>query len=192
MDPTGRLNASVRTGRRCGTASRLSTFLIASALLAACGTSEQSPPLVNAKGETPVQEAKAAASGQEPAAEPPRNSDARSVDGYKRDAARRIYFKSTARLYDGAPPPILKSIVVVSVEIDAQGAVTQVRIVRSNGYRELEQHAVKSVRDASPLPVPHASLVKRGRLSYYETWLFRDDAKFQIRSLAEVQATVPD
>ena len=41
--------------------------------------------------ESPVAEAKAAAAGKLPDAEPPRESQARSIDGYKRDAARRIY-----------------------------------------------------------------------------------------------------
>jgi protein TonB len=161
-------------------------------LLTACGTSSDSPKLTSPTGETPVQEAKAAATGKEPDAEPPRESNARTLDGYKRDAARRIYFRSTPKLYDGAPPPLLKSIVVLSLEIDAQGAIKQLKMIRSNGFRDLEQRAMQSVRDAAPLPIPREGLLKRGRLEYYETWLFRDDDRFQIRSLAEPQAGVPD
>ena len=165
--------------------------LLVALLLAACAPTSDSPKLTSPTGETPVQEARAAASGKEPDAEPPRESEARTLDGYKRDAARRIYFRSIGKLYDGLPPPLLKSIVVLSIEIDAQGAVKQVKLIRSNGYRDLEQRAMQSVRDAGPLPIPRESLLKRGRLEYYETWLFRNDDRFQIRSLAEPQADAP-
>ncbi len=140
--------------------------------------------------ETPVAEARAAASGREPEAEPARESDARDVDGYKRDAARRIYFKSASLLYDGAPPPVLKSLVILSIRIDADGRPTRVSVIRSNGFRDLEERAIKSVHDAAPLPVPRSSVLTRGAVEYYETWLFRDDHRFQIRSLADVQRSI--
>jgi hypothetical protein len=35
-------------------------------------------------------------------------------------------------------------------------------------------------------------LLKVGTMEYYETWLFRDDERFQIRSLAEAQQSPPD
>jgi protein TonB len=44
------------------------------------------------------------------------------------------------------------------------------------------------VRAAAPFPAPPTSLLRRGTLEIAETWLFRDDGKFQVRSLAEVQA----
>jgi protein TonB len=150
--------------------------------LISCGT--KPPP---APAETPVAEAKAAAKGLEPEAEPPRESDARNVDGYKRDAAKRIYFRNTKRLFDGAPPALLKSIVILSIRIDPKGTPLRVALVRGNGNKDLEQRAIQSVHDAAPLPIPRGSLLTKGALEYYETWLFRDDERFQIRSLAEVQ-----
>ena len=154
----------------------------ATLMLVSCGTPKPPPP-----PETPVAEAKAAASGKEPDAEPPRESDARTVDGYKRDAARRIYFRNTKLLFDGAPPPMLKSVVILSIRVDAEGKPLRVTVVRGNGQHDLEIRAIESVRTAAPLPVPRASLLTRGALEYYETWLFRDDERFQVRSLAEVQ-----
>ncbi len=175
----------------------LATAVAALALaVGACGTQpasvdpKQTVPTVT--GETPVAEAKDAAAGRAPEAEPPRESAARTVDGYKRDAARRLYFRNTALLYDGLPPPLLKSIVVLSIRVDAQGKPQRVAVMRSNGFKELEQRAMKSVHDAAPLPVPHAAVLKRGSLEFYETWLFRDDGRFQIRSLAEAQATIAE
>ncbi len=173
------------------TGARLVCAAFACALVASCGTSTDRK-IETASGETPVAEAKAAASGREPGAEPPRESKARSIEGYKRDAARRVYFNNTKLLFDGAPPPVLKSIVVLSIRVDANGAPQRVSVMRSNGYRDLEQRAVKSVQDASPLPVPHDAVVKKGAVDYVETWLFRDDGRFQIRSLAEAQASIDD
>lgn len=167
---------------------RLACVAIAFGMIAACST--QSDSTLKTPPESPVAEAKAAAKGTEPDAEPPRESNARNIDGYKRDAARRVYFRNTAQLFDGAPPPVLKSIVVLSIKIDATGLPLAVGVMRSNGFRDLEQRAIKSVRDAAPLPIPHSAVVKRGSVDYVETWLFRDDGRFQIRSLADVQRSI--
>lgn len=124
--------------------------------------------------------------------QPARESTAASLDGYKRDAARRIYFSNRTLLFDGAPPPVLKSLVVLSIRTDAAGKPTRVAVLRSNGYRDLEQRAIRSVHDAAPLPVPRASVLHKGAVEYVETWLFRDDGRFQIRSLAVAQQSVDD
>ena len=163
--------------------------IVTTASLAACSSTDTDrKPLA----ESPVTEAKAAASGKEPGAEPPRESGARTVDAYKRDAARRIYFRNTPLLYDGAPPPALKSLVILSIRLDAQGTPTRVSVVRSNGFRDLERRAIQSVHDAAPLPVPRAALLSKGSVEYYETWLFRGDDRFQIRSLAEAQQSIDE
>jgi protein TonB len=178
-------------GTRASVPSALTTgawFVALSVILVACSTKYE--PRKGA--ESPVAEAKAAAKGKEPDAEPPRESTARNVDGYKRDAALRIYFKSPSLLYDGAPPPVLKSLVILSVRVDAQGKPVRVTVVRSNGFRDLEQRAIKSVHDAAPLPVPASTVLTKGAIEYYETWLFRDDDRFQIRSLAEAQQLLRD
>ena len=175
-------------GRNAIDLCRVACAAAAFALIAACST--QSDSTLKTPPESPVAEAKAAAKSAEPDAEPPRESNSRSIDGYKRDAARRVYFRNTAQLFDGAPPPVLKSIVVLSIKVDATGLPLAVGVMRSNGYRDLEQRAIKSVRDAAPLPIPHAAVIKRGSVDYVETWLFRDDGRFQIRSLAEVQKSI--
>ncbi len=179
------LHARARSAiESCG----LGCVVIVLGLFAACGTQSSSKPATTE--ESPVAEAKAAAKGTDPEAEPPRESKARSIDGYKRDAARRLYFRNTPQLFDGAPPPVLKSVVVLSIRVDANGVPLRVTVMRSNGFRDLEQRAIKSVHDAAPLPVPPVAIVKQGTLEYVETWLFRDDGRFQIRSLAEAQASI--
>ena len=162
--------------------------MILALTLAGCSTkTDQARPV-----ESPVAEAKSAAAGKEPDAEPPRESQARNVDGYKRDAARRIYFRNASHLFEGAPPPVLKSIVVLTIHADAKGTPTSVKVMRSNGYRDLEQVAIRSVHDAAPLPIPHSAVLKKGGIEYVETWLFRDDGRYQIRSLAEAQRSVDE
>ena len=166
---------------------RIACAAIVLGLFAACSTQ---PDSGTGAAPSPVAEAKAAAKGTEPEAEPPRESKARSIDGYKRDAARRLYFRNSPYLFDGAPPPVLKSVVVLSIKVDSKGVPLRVTVVRSNGIRDLEQRAIKSVHDAAPLPVPLAAIVLRGSVEYVETWLFRDDGRFQIRSLAKAQASI--
>ena len=113
-----------------------------------------------------------------------------SMDGYKREVALTIYRSSAGKLFEGAPPPLLKSVVVLRVDIDAAGTPRRVSVLRSNGFRDLEQLAVESVRRAAPLPPPGAELLSsNGDAEFVETWLFRDDGRFQIRSLAETQAS---
>lgn len=118
-------------------------------------------------------------------------SDAQSVDGYKRDVARCIYRANASLLFEGVPPPTLRAVVVLSIRIDSNGNAQQLYVVRSNGYKKLEEVALRSVRHAAPLPVPNRLIVRNGGVEFVETWLFRDDGRFQIRSLAEAQATLP-
>ena len=38
----------------------------------------------------------------------------------------------------------------------------------------------------------HAAVIRKGGIDYVETWLFRDDGRYQIRSLADAQRSVDD
>ncbi len=107
---------------------------------------------------------------------------------YKREMACLIHARNGAHLYDGAPPPALRSVVVLSIGVDPAGRLVRVRVLRSNGIRELEHRAVQSVRAATPLPAPGKPMIRQGRTEITETWLFRDDGRFRVRSLASVQA----
>jgi protein TonB len=113
-------------------------------------------------------------------------SSAPSLAAYKADVARHIHRSSARETFEGAPPPLLKSIVVLEITVEPSGAV-RARVVRSNGLRALEARALRSVRRASP--VPRWSGAGGRRIHYYETWLFRHDGRFQIRSIAPPQAS---
>ncbi|HZH05510.1 MAG TPA: TonB family protein [Lautropia sp.] len=123
-----------------------------------------------------------------PVCVPPRAGATTTPDSYKRDVACRIHARNSAQLYEGAPPPVLRSIVVLSLRIDASGRPVRIGVLRSNGIRALERRAIQSVRAAAPLPLPAGRMLKQGSADIVETWLFRDDGRFQVRTLAMVQA----
>jgi protein TonB len=152
----------------------------AAALAAACGA----PP-------TPPAEQPAAPVSPEPAVPPkaaaPRLPPPKTpLDAYKRELAQRILDANAARTFEGAPPHLLRAVVVLQLTIDRTGKVTQVKTLRTRDGA-MAKVATDSVRTAAPLPAPPASLLRRGTLELAETWLFRDDGKFQVRSLAEEQ-----
>jgi periplasmic protein TonB len=110
-----------------------------------------------------------------------------TLEGYKKQAARHIVAASP-EAFDGKLPEILKSVVVLDLTIDRDGKVVKATVRRSNGYKDLEATALESMRRAGRLPAPSVA-VHRGAptITYLETWLFRADGRFQIRSLAEPQ-----
>ncbi len=119
-------------------------------------------------------------------------SAAATLDAYKRDAAQHIHKANADHIFEGAPPPRLKSVVVLAIAVDAGGGVKSVSVQRSNGHRELEQRAMQSVRLASPLPRPTRAVMRGVTAGYFETWLFREDGRFQVRSVAMEQARSSD
>jgi len=112
------------------------------------------------------------------------------IERYKAEVARRIVAASPDR-HTTDLPPILKSIVVLDISVDRTGRPVRVVVWRSNGYEELEARALDSVRlAAGALPPPAEGLLGGGdTVRFLETFLFRHDGRFQIRSLEP--ATMP-
>jgi len=113
------------------------------------------------------------------------------LDAYKRDVAQRILDANAARTFEGAPPHLLRAVVVLQYTVDGRGTLTGLRTLRSP-EGAMAKVAVESLRAAAPLPAPPADLLRKGKLEVAETWLFRDDGRFQVRSLAESQPPVVD
>lgn len=110
---------------------------------------------------------------------------ARTVAEYKVHVAQRIA-SASAETFADPLPEVLKSIVVLDIHIDRHGMPQQVSIRRSNGIRSLEKRAEESVRRAAPFDAPSSSLLRgAGAVQFLETFLFRDDGRFQIRTLVE-------
>lgn len=108
-----------------------------------------------------------------------------TLEGYKKSVAERIA-SSSADIFAEPLPEMFKSIVVLDIIIDSQGRLTQVSVRRSNGFKTLENRAMDSVKRAAPFVAPAFTVRGRdGSVRFLETFLFRDDGRFRIRSLVE-------
>jgi hypothetical protein len=106
-----------------------------------------------------------------------------TLDDYKRIVAKRIAAASRDT-YSEPVPDMLKSIVVLEITLDKAGAPLEVAVYRTNGYEALSARAIASVVDAAPFAPPASALLQGdGSVSFLETFLFRDDDSFQLRSL---------
>jgi protein TonB len=170
--------------------SRLSHFvLIVTLVLVACGSPATAPPKVSGPSPAPIvtppiqtvdaaPTASASLSALRLAARDP------ALDDWKRVAAERVYAVNRAHLFDGRPEHLLRAVIVVEATVDREGRVTRSKILRSPGIASLDGVALASLKAASPLPAPPSKLVARGPLVFSETWLFRKDGRFQLRTLA--------
>lgn len=152
--------------------------LIATALLAGCATRTADTP---APAPAPTARTPSPVAAEEPA------SAANTVDAYKRDLALRIAQANAAKVFAGRPQALLRSVIVLRYAIDANGRLVHSEIQRSNRDRETESTALASLRGAAPFPKPAPHLLRRGRLELSETWLFNNDGRFQLRTIAEAQ-----
>src|SRR3989442_12687144 len=113
----------------------------------------------------------------------PLPSAAQTLDGYKRDVAKRIAAASAAS-YSAPLPEVMKSIVVLEITVDDLGTPLTVSVLRTNGYPQLAQRALQSVAKAAPFAAPESALLQgASSMSFLETFPFRDDDSFQLRSL---------
>lgn len=112
-----------------------------------------------------------------------KGAPALTLDGYKREVAAAIAAKNR-HMFTDPLPEMFKSIVVLDITIDRDGNLERIAVRRSNGFKQLEARALDSVREAAPYAAPNR-LVRRGAgsVQFLETFLFRDDGRFQIRSL---------
>lgn len=118
---------------------------------------------------------------------PDATSTARTIDGYKIALANRIVQVSSTKVFIGRPQPLLRSVVVLKYAVDAEGKLLRSEILRSNRDRATENTALSSLRAAAPFPKPASSLLRNGRVELVETWLFNNDGRFQLRTIAEPQ-----
>lgn len=114
-------------------------------------------------------------------------SSASSVDGYKRDLALRISQVNANKVYPGRPQALLRSVVVLRYAVDARGNLVRSEIMRSNRDGETESTALATLRNSAPFPKPASHLLRRGQLELSETWLFNNDGRFQLRTIAQPQ-----
>jgi protein TonB len=151
-------------------------FLLAAAMLAGCA---HSPPAETAgtrrHGVEPVDTTR---DGM---------STAATIDSYKADLAQRIYQVNSTRVYTTRPQALLRSVVVLKYAVDGGGNLVRSEIARSNHDRATEATALASLRNSAPFPKPAPHLLRNGRVEMHESWLFNNDGRFQLRSIALVQ-----
>jgi hypothetical protein len=109
---------------------------------------------------------------------PPRN-----WDEYKLRAAQRITQANPSETFSGALPESLASIPVLQVQLNADGSIRSIDVLRTPRFHpHTLQLATQAIRRAAPFgPVGH--LPRPWQFS--ETFLYNDDFKFQLRTLAE-------
>jgi hypothetical protein len=159
--------------------SRIASWVAASALLAAgCKTAEAPAP-------APVAGARPSASASAPA---PAARSYGSVMDYRQAAGNAIYAANASLRSTGTLPALLRSIVVLEVEVDGNGKVALARIKRGGADAAMNPVAIDTLRKAS-LPVPSRNLLnRRGTVEYMETWFFDNDGKFQLMAFNPPQA----
>lgn len=115
-------------------------------------------------------------------------STASSIDAYKNEVALRIHAASPD-ISTGRPQDLLRAVIVLNVIMDRNGQPTRITIQRTPGDAEAEQRAIRSVQRAAPFPRPSNAILRgRSGVEFSETWLFNDDGRFQLRTLAQGQA----
>jgi protein TonB len=156
------------------------TVILCALVAAGCTLRSQKP-------ETPPSQPEVIPPGPVAKPSPPTSPAKRptTLDSYKIDVAKRIASASTD-LFSDPLPEVLKSIVVLDIAIGRDGVPQQVTVRRSNGFRQLEQRAEASVRKAAPFAAPGPEVLRgASSVRFLETFLFREDGRFQIRSLVE-------
>ena len=112
-----------------------------------------------------------------------RPSEAQTPLEYRSDGARHIYAAYAKHIHKGKMPPLLYGIAIIETEIDAQGNVQNVRVVRKPAAAEVEPWAVTMIKAASPFPAP----AKMGSVRYTDIWLVDKSGRFQLDTLTEGQ-----
>ncbi|HKT92244.1 MAG TPA: TonB family protein [Paraburkholderia sp.] len=120
---------------------------------------------------------------------PPAAINSATLDDYRTTVARHIVEHNPSYVLHGAPQAMLRSLVVVSFTVNRNGQIVKSSVYRTNGDNEAEATALATLRRAAPLPPPPGGLLNSaGQLEMFEDWLFNDNGKFQLRTLASPQA----
>jgi protein TonB len=146
---------------------------LTASILAGCATSLETRPLdsVNGMAET-------TSDG---------TSTAATLHGYKTDIAQRISQVNSTKVYVGRPQPLLRSVIVVKFHVDGNGQLLRSDILRTNHDHVSEATALATLRNTAPFPKPAAHLLRQGRVEILESWLFNNDGRFQLRTIAMPQ-----
>jgi protein TonB len=111
----------------------------------------------------------------------------RTLDAYKAEVAQHVMRHNSGQTFSGRLPPMLPAIVVLNITVDEDGELQDVAVQRSRDP-DASEVALASIRRSGPLPKPAKLLATHMRaLTFSETFLFNDQYRFQLRSLAGPQ-----
>jgi periplasmic protein TonB len=120
---------------------------------------------------------------------PPAAINSNTLDDYRAAVAKRIVERNPTYILHGSPQAMLRSLVVVSFTVDRSGQIVKSSVYRTNGDDDAESTALSTLRRSAPLPPPPGRLLNSaGQIEMFEDWLFNDNGKFQLRTLASPQA----
>jgi protein TonB len=142
-------------------------MLIAAALLASCSTRPDAPKSDGVVDTT--------TDG---------TSTAATLHAYKQDIAQRIAQVNSRHVYAERPQALLRSVVVLKFSVDESGRLLRSEIQRSNRDSHAESTALHSLKRTAPFPKPAPHLLRHGKVEMSESWLFNNDGRFQLRSVA--------
>jgi len=111
-------------------------------------------------------------------------STAETAKAYRMDAARHIYASYPERIYKGKLPPLVHAIVVLEMDLDANGQLKSINMIRVPTHAPEVTDAVKDmIRRAAPMPAPR----RLGGTKITEIWLVDKSGRFQLDALTEGQ-----
>ncbi|MEN9544406.1 MAG: hypothetical protein RLZZ598_1239 [Pseudomonadota bacterium] len=107
----------------------------------------------------------------------------KSLNELRALAALRIRAANADRHYDGTVPDMLLGIPVLEVELNADGSVRRIDVLRKPS-NPLAQDTIKLASDAVRRGAPYGDVSKLPRpWKFTETFLFTEDRKFKLRTL---------
>lgn len=103
------------------------------------------------------------------------------------DFAKAVYSGSPEFIHDRNPQPLLRAVVVLNVKLDAAERWL-VEVVRTNDEQpEMLARAIETVRRAPTVSMPDHVRASLHRDGFMEAWLFDNDGRFQVKTLAKAQ-----
>jgi hypothetical protein len=149
-------------------------------LVAGCSGPVTLPPWGGAAGGAPGEQSATVAGASLPS-DP--SAPARTWDEYRLRAARRIQLTSGGETFAGPLPEPLQSIPVLQVQLNRDGSVRNIVVLRVPGQSaQTVEMASTAIRRAAPFgPVAHLPRPWQ----FNETFLYNRDLKFQLRTLVE-------
>lgn len=112
-------------------------------------------------------------------------SGAADERSYRRDAARMVYEAFPMHVFKGQLPALMHAIAITETDIDDDGRIRAVRLVREPAAaKEVGPWVVGLIRRLERLPVPSGQV--HGH-TWTEVWLVDRSGRFQADSLSEGQ-----